>query len=154
MAIQRADNVTLYDLCVTLKNFFCEPNFYALTIHNNRVDLSTVFKDAQNGDKIIVVGSSHDGVYEFSEGGIDLSVTPVIESGVLSGGFGRMFVPPTVFALLDEINEWCVTNADMRFSPYTSESFGGYSYSKASGSGDNGSWQGAFASRLNRWRKI
>ena len=40
-------------------------------------------------------------------------------------------------------------------SPYTSESFGGYSYTKATDA--NGApigWQKAFASRLNKWRKL
>jgi glycosyltransferase involved in cell wall biosynthesis len=48
--------------------------------------------------------------------------------------------------------------ADKLNSPYSSESFGGYSYSKASGTDNHGndvtSWQSKFASRLNHWRKI
>ena len=40
-------------------------------------------------------------------------------------------------------------------SPYQSESFGGYSYTKASASnGDQVDWKTVFRSRLNRWRKI
>jgi hypothetical protein len=40
-------------------------------------------------------------------------------------------------------------------SPYTSESFGGYSYAKATNaSGAPISWQEAFRSELNKWRKI
>jgi hypothetical protein len=43
-------------------------------------------------------------------------------------------------------------------SPFTSESFGGYSYSKgggsdASGKGQN-TWQGAFKARLNAYRRM
>ena len=45
-------------------------------------------------------------------------------------------------------------------SPYASESFGGYAYTKASagqGSADSGggiSWRTPFASELNKWRKL
>ena len=40
-------------------------------------------------------------------------------------------------------------------SPYTSESFGDYSYTKATGeSGAPLTWRDVFASRLNAWRKL
>ena len=48
----------------------------------------------------------------------------------------------------------------VNMSPFNSESFGGYSYSKSSGgAGDStkdksGTWQGAFGAELQPWRKI
>lgn len=76
-----------------------------------------------------------------------------------------MAVPPTVIALSEEIQGWRnkydgVDSVNM--GPYSSESFGGYSYSRGgssgSGSGNRGNgaptWQSMFANDLNRWRKI
>ena len=63
----------------------------------------------------------------------------------------------------EDINAWQTKNGDINsqaMSPYQSESFGGYSYSKGSGGGStesgggNGGWQSAFANRLKPWRKV
>lgn len=68
-------------------------------------------------------------------------------------------IPQAVIELAKEIEDWCYANKDMLDSPLQSESFGGYSYTKASGGGgsDNSSgysWQDQFASRLVHWRKL
>ena len=81
------------------------------------------------------------------------------------GAIWAMAVPPTVIALSEEIDEWRdkydgVDSVNM--GPYSSESFGGYSYSRSSGNGSgygnrgNGAptWQSMFVNELNRWRKI
>lgn len=63
-------------------------------------------------------------------------------------------IPQAIINLADEIETWQTKNAEILNSPYTSESFGGYSYTKASG--DNGaavSWQSVFADRLTPYRK-
>lgn len=63
-------------------------------------------------------------------------------------------IPQAIINLADEIEAWQTKNAEILNSPYTSESFGGYSYSKASG--DNGtavSWQSVFSDRLAPYRK-
>jgi hypothetical protein len=68
-----------------------------------------------------------------------------------------MAVPPAVVALSADIEAWNEKNADALASPYTSESFGGYSYTKASGNSEsNGaySWKDQFASRLSKWRRL
>lgn len=78
------------------------------------------------------------------------------------GAVWLMAVPRDFLNLVDRIAAW-----DEKFggvdsaaqSPFSSESFGGYSYSKASGgSGSGGStavtWKNNFASDLNKWRKI
>ena len=65
-----------------------------------------------------------------------------------------MAVPPTLIALTAEIEAYNDSDAG-KASPFTSESFGGYSYTKATDA--NGApigWQKAFASRLNKWRKL
>lgn len=64
-----------------------------------------------------------------------------------------MAVPNAVIAISDEIKAWVDKNG--QGSPYTSESFGGYSYSKATNSqGMAVEWRDVFRSRLNTWRKI
>lgn len=63
-------------------------------------------------------------------------------------------IPQAIINLADEIETWQTKNSEILNSPYTSESFGGYSYTKASG--DNGaavSWQSVFADRLTPYRK-
>lgn len=63
-------------------------------------------------------------------------------------------IPQAIINLADEIEAWLTKNYEILNSPYTSESFGGYSYTKASG--DNGaavSWQSVFADRLTPYRK-
>ena len=71
-----------------------------------------------------------------------------------------MAIPKEVVNIASDIKTWVEKNggADSAAnSPFTSESFGGYSYSKgASVSGDYaaGDWKSAFASRLAQWRKI
>lgn len=68
-------------------------------------------------------------------------------------------VPRAVAAIAEEAEAWCEANADAVAGPYQSESFGGYSYTKATGS-TNGNeapaaaWQLQFGSRLRQWRKI
>lgn len=64
-----------------------------------------------------------------------------------------MAVPRALIALSDEIKAWVDKNGQE--SPYTSESFGGYSYSKATNAqGMAVGWRDVFRSRLNTWRKI
>ena len=93
-----------------------------------------------------VVGSVFcDGVYRCGD------KLPADET--FDGAVWAMAIPPALEAIAVEIEEWKQKNAGVINSPYQSESFGGYSYSKGTGS-DSASWQGAFASRLNRWRKI
>lgn len=67
-------------------------------------------------------------------------------------------IPGPVVELAEEIGEWCDANAKVLDSPYASESFGGYSYTKATGGsggdGAGGGWQGHFAERLRPYRKL
>ena len=68
-------------------------------------------------------------------------------------------VPRAVIDLADQISEWVADNSDVLDSPYQSESFGGYSYTKASGStSSDGSslsgWEAQFRGDLDPWRKM
>lgn len=99
----------------------------------------------------------NDGVYKYTD---DLELTDETFTGLIQS----MRVDPSFLALCDEIEAWQKkygTTNSVAMSPFNSESFGGYSYSKSSGSGaDGGSVSMAanpitvFAKRLNRWKKL
>lgn len=73
-----------------------------------------------------------------------------------NGTIWALAIPKAVIDLADEIQEWQDKNADVLSSPYSSESFGGYSYSKATNSATGGSetWQSHFGQQLSAWRKM
>lgn len=69
-------------------------------------------------------------------------------------------IPKPLLRLVDEIGDWKAAykagQGKALESPYSSESFGGYSYSRKdlTGAGSGSGWRQAFAQDLNRWRKI
>ena len=126
----------------------------------------------------LVPGGIHEGTYTIEDGGITL---PFLANGQYFRIFGSVFndglhqypaselkaetfegsvwalaVPQAVIDLATEIESWQTKNGDASVSPYQSESFGGYSYSKATDSISGGAvtWQSAFRSRMNAWRKL
>lgn len=110
----------------------------------------------QEGQYFRIIGSLfNDGVHQYPDDSL--------RDESFRGSVWAMAVPPAVIALASDVSDWLdkyggVDGALM--SPYQSESFGGYSYSKGSGGGSGdgtskaGTWQGAFATRLNAWRKL
>jgi hypothetical protein len=96
------------------------------------------------GQYFRIVGSLfNDGVYQYP-------ATALIDE-TFTGAVWALAVPPAVIALSAEIDIW---NTNNQPSAYTSESFGGYFYSKATNaSGAAATWQDVFRKRLNRWRK-
>lgn len=126
----------------------------------------------------LVPGGIHEGTYTIEDGGIAL---PFLANGqyfricgsvfndglhqypasdlkaeTFEGAVWALAVPQAVIDLVSEIEAWQKKNGDASVSPYQSESFGGYSYSKATDSASGGAvtWQTAFRSRLNAWRKL
>ena len=145
----------LTELCKEIKNWFEYAKFFGtFTIDGNVI---TGNYSLQDGQYFRIVGSVfNDGVYKLGEN-LDLT------DETFTGAIWAMAVPKEVIALADDIKDWSekylgVDSAAM--SPFNSESFGGYSYSKSGGSSSSGNvdlsgtWQGAFADRLNHWRKI
>ena len=137
----------LTELCAELRNYFNRD----ADIHCGEFQISggsiAPLDFLQDGQYFRIVGSVfNDGVYEYPAS--DLT------DEAFCGAVWAMRVPPTVIALAAEIEEYNESDAG-KASPYTSESFGGYSYTKATD--DNGapiSWQKAFAKQLNKWRKL
>lgn len=143
----------LTELCKELNNWFCRGIYFGNFKIVNGV-LTGSF-NLQNGQYFRICDSVfNDGVYQYPASGL---IDEVFEGTVWA-----MAVPPTVIALQAEIEKWLADDGVQKAlkSPYTSESFGGYSYTKASGNtSQNGgmagyTWQEHFADQLNRWRKI
>lgn len=144
--------ITLSELCKELNNWFDQKRYFGLfTIQNG--ELNTAKCPIAKGQFFRIAGSVfNDGVYRYPVSGL--------KDEVFDGAVWAMAVPKEIVDLLAEINEWVekyANNAQVN-GPFTSESFGGYSYTKAGNStgdaNDPTTWMGHFRGRLNRWRKI
>jgi len=106
----------------------------------------------RDGQYFRIVGSVYnDGLHQYG---------PAMEAMTdeeFKGAIWILAVPKAVVELAEEISAWQKQYGTVVSSPYTSESFGGYSYSKSGGStkseGVNG-WQNVFRLRLNSYRKL
>jgi hypothetical protein len=117
----------------------------------------------KEGQRFWIVGSDlNDGVYTYRASGI-MNDDDTVRAGLLAETFDgticAMAVPPPVIAICGEINSWVEKYGGIAESPYQSETFNGYSYTKASGgasgaSGGGPTWQSTFKKQLDRWRKI
>lgn len=102
----------------------------------------------QNGQYFRITGSAfNDGVYKYP-------TTDLIDE-VFDGAIWAMGIPPAFIALCSDIEKWEKKYSETVQNPYSSESFAGYSYSKATDSHTGGAvtWQSAFRSQLDKWRK-
>jgi hypothetical protein len=146
----------LTELCQELRNWFERDKYFGtFTIEGGQLTDSSFL---QEGQYYRIVGSV------FNDGVHKLVPDDTLHDEVFDGAIWAMAVPPAVIALSDEIDEWRAkyeTADSAAMSPFNSESFGGYSYSKSGGgtgnSGGNApatTWKAMFANSLNRWRKI
>ena len=128
-----------------LNNWFLVPDGVhagEFTVQGGQITLRFL----QTGQYFRVVGSVfNDGLHQY----------PVADltDETFTGSVWALAVPKAVIELAEEIDAWQTKNGDP--GPFTSESFGGYSYSKATNaSGMAVGWQDVFKSRLNDWRRI
>ncbi len=141
---------TLTAICDYLNNYFWRQKIEGkFTISNGLINATGL----QNGQYFRVIGSTfNDGVHKYP--------TDVLQDEEFTGAVWSMAVPATVIDLAKDINDWITLYGGVSspaMSPYTSESFGNYSYSKGSKSGGSGSadgWQNAFANRLAPYRRL
>lgn len=137
----------LTEICAELRNYFCSEkdiNRGKFTIINGDISPSDFL---QVGQFYRITGSVfNDGVWQYPS---DRLIDETFDGAVWA-----MAVPPAVVALAEEIQEYEKSEAN-KPTNYISESFGGYSYTKATDAhGNAAGWQTVFASRLNKWRKI
>lgn len=146
------------EVCSDIKNYFTyesDKHIGEFAVANGEIvpsfDIPT--------DYIRIVGSHrNDGVHKRGDNGFGLT-----DEETFHGAIWVMSPPSDFIAIVGEIEAWQAKYGgvdSVNMSPFQSESFGGYSYSKASGSmsGYVGStiptWKDLFASRLNKWRRI
>lgn len=146
------------DICAEIKNYFTyeeDKHIDDYVISEGQISPILDFPT----DYIRIVGSRlNDGVHKVS----DFAKNP-LKDEAFHGAIWIMSPTADFLALVDEISAWQAKNGGVdsnNMSPFTSESFGGYSYSKASGgnaeSGGSSvpTWQSAYASRLKQYRRI
>lgn len=146
----------LTEICNYLKNWFDydQPKFEGdFKIENGVISFNGGDMGILQGQYFRIIGSVlNDGVYTLEDTLDDESFTGCVQ---------LMAVPKDVRAIAAEIQEWQTKYGGVNsqnMSPYNSESFGGYSYSKGSGSNTSVSsvptWQSLYADRLARYKKI
>lgn len=150
----------LQQVCDFVHNYFVlETHVGEFTISDGTISLPSII----NGQRFRVIGSAlNDGIYTYSEGGVikdDDGLEEVqLAAETFKGTVQLMGVPVVFDKIVKEISDWTSKNQAVMDGPYQSESFGGYSYTKATGGKTGGSgtftWQDAFRSRLNAYRKI
>lgn len=145
-------NETLTNLCQELRNYFLRDRDNDIhegtfTVSGGAIEPLSFLRD---GQYYRIVGSVfNDGVHQYGD---DEELT----DETFDGSVWAMAIPPAVLTLAGEIEAWITANSEALSSPYQSESFGGYSYSKgASASGAGGyTWIDQFAGKLRQWRRI
>ena len=136
----------LTEICTHLHNFFVrdEDKHYQKDITISDGILTPSFNIKKNQYYRIIGSVFNDGVHKFGD------ATDVLVDETFDGSVWLMSVPKSFLDLVSEIEEYQAKYGQA--TPYASESFGGYSYSKSDGAAT--SWQHAFSTRLNAWRKI
>lgn len=131
-----------------LKNWFVVPHGVHVgmfTIENNTLELPFL----QQGQYYRICGSVfNDGLHKYGEADL------MDES--FGGAVWALAIPKAVIDISANIKEWQDKNGEAVASPFTSESFGGYSYTKATDSttGAQATWETVFRSQLNPYRKL
>ena len=153
----------LTELCGFLKNWFEVDRLYGdfkvvagVITYADGTELPL-----QNGQYFRVIDSIfNDGVYVYPPT-TEADTSVVLKDEEFTGAVWCLAIPKEVVALADEIADWMTKYSGVdsaALSPFNSESFGGYSYSKSGGNtadgGNGSSWQSVFGNRLQRYRKI
>ncbi len=132
-------------ICAHIKNYFeYESKTGSFSISEGKLPALDFISD---GDYYCILGSRYnDGVHRHPAADL--------EDEEFCGKVALMAVPRGFLSLVSEIENYCADGMD-KPSPYASESFGGYSYTRFSpDSGSGASWQKAFKDRLNEWRRL
>lgn len=136
----------LEQVLLNLNNWFAVPDGThagEFTIEGGGITLPFL----SDGQYFRIIGSVfNDGLHRYPAEGL--------KDETFTGAVWALAVPQAVIELAGEIEKWQEKNGEAALSPFASESFGGYSYSKPSGDGAAVSWQTAFRAQLSPWRKI
>lgn len=139
------------EICKELNNWFVVDDadrcFSEFTISDGVI---SPLDFVQKGQYFRIIGSVfNDGVYKNDD---DLK----LQDETFDGCVWAMRIPADVIKLSADISAWMDKNGEAVTSPYASESFGGYSYTKSTGANgeNNATWQKVFSNSLKKWRKI
>ena len=150
----------LTEICQYLKNWEfdldeCPKIEDTFTIEGGEISALNEQMTILPGQYFRIIGSMlNDGVHLYPDA--------ALADETFNGAVWLMSIPQSIVNLADDIGAWVDAYENAKstsMTPYNSETFGGYAYSK-SGSGASVSasgligWQAAFADRLNPWRKI
>jgi len=143
--------MTLEEFCLETHNWFTNGISYGgeYTIADNTITLSQL----KPGQYFRIYGSTfNDGVHQYP-------CNTLIDE-TFDGIIYPMRVPAAVLETIDAITAWQndPANVEAQNGPYQSESFAGYSYTKATATSASGAvltgWRAIFNDRLKPWRKL
>jgi hypothetical protein len=133
-----------------LKNWFVVPRGVHEGIY--KIEYGTLeLPFLQDGQYYRICGSVfNDGLHKYGD------IADILQDETFTGSVWALAIPKAVVEMAAKIEEWQTKNADAVASPYSSESFGGYSYTKAtdSATGAPATWETVFRSQLNPYRKL
>lgn len=141
----------LTEICEYLNNYFWDKKINGkFTIADGAINVPAL----KDGQYFRIVGSIfNDGVHIYP--------ATDLKDEEFTGSIWSMAVPSTVIAIASDVNDWQTKYGNVNseaMSPFNSESFAGYSYSKSgsgnANSGSNIGWQDVFGGRLNKYRKL
>ena len=139
----------LENVLTHLKNWFvvpCGVHEGMYTIENSTLELPFL----QNGQYFRICGSVfNDGLHRYGD------IEDKLQNETFTGTVWALAIPKAVVELAVKIEEWQTKNEEAVTSPFSSESFGGYSYTKATDSttGAVATWETVFRAQLNPYRK-
>lgn len=125
-------------------------NFFPMATQSGRYEITdgTITLPFVAADQYFLIEGSvfNDGVYKHPAKGLT--------DETFEGHITALAIPKELLALVEEIEAWQAEYGSGASTPFNSESFGGYSYTRATNKNGNAvTWQDAFADRLNIWRK-
>ena len=138
----------LEQICAYIHNYFVGDRYsgtFSIT------DGTLTIDGLVDGQYFRICGSRlNDGVYKYN---VDTLIDETFD-----GVIWDMRPPKPFLDLVSEISDWQNKYGAVAQSPFQSESFDGYSYSKGASESRSRStsdtWQTTFAPYLNQWRKL
>lgn len=129
-----------------LRNWFVREVYTGtFTIQGGSLNLPALVE----GQYVRILGSAvNDGVHQHRQ--------EELANETFTGEVWALSIPQSFLSLVAEIEAWEKKNGALSVGPYQSESFAGYSYTKATDSATGGAvtWESVFRNRLNPWRKL
>lgn len=155
----------LEQLCTQVHNYFerhpathermVYPGSYTIT--GGKIELPFLL----SGQRFRIKGSAlNDGVYTYGETirNDDDTEPADLYGETFDGEIWAMYPPKAAVEAAKSASEWFAKYGETLSGPYTSESFGGYSYTKGATDATDGmpagTWYGVPKSALAQWRKV